>query len=66
MTSPLACRSATSVETVERDRLLRRASSARLALPLRRNVSSSRRRLRSRSDSNEPDPVAGAIDVHSA
>ena len=53
---PPACRSATSVETVERESPVRRASSARLALPRRRSASMSWRRLRSRSDSSEPDP----------
>ncbi len=58
-TSPPVCRSATSVETVERDRPVRRASSARLALPRRRSASTSWRRLRSLSDSSEPEPAAG-------
>ena len=56
-TSPCDCRSETSVETVERDSPVMRARSARLALPRRRSASSSWRRLRSLSDSSEPDPT---------
>src|SRR4051812_31625561 len=53
-TSPLAWRSATRLETVERDRPVTRAISARLAVPRSRRVSTTRKRLSSRSDSNDP------------
>ena len=53
-TSPCACRSATRLETVERDRPVTRAICARLAVPRSRRVSTTRRRLSSRSDSSDP------------
>ena len=44
----------TRLETVERDRPVTRAISARLAVPRSRRVSTTRRRLSSRNDSSDP------------
>src|SRR3954447_11560818 len=52
--NPCAWRSETRLETVERDRPVTRAISARLAVPRSRRVSTTRKRLSSRSDSNDP------------
>ena len=52
--SPCAWRSETRLETVERDRPVTRAISARLAVPRSRRVSTTRRRLSSRNDSSDP------------
>src|SRR4051812_11370069 len=58
--SPWAWRSATRLDTVERDSPVTRAISARLAVPRSRRVSTTRRRLSSRNDSSDPvlTPVA--------
>ena len=53
-TRPLPCRSATRLETVERESPVTRAISARLAVPRSRRVSTTRRRFNSRSDSSDP------------
>ena len=47
-------RSPTIDETVERERSVMRATSARLAAPRSRSASITRRRLPSRSDASEP------------
>ena len=52
--SPESSRSETIVETVERERPVTRASSARLAIPLSRRASITRFRLPSRREANEP------------
>src|SRR4051794_3113016 len=54
VTSPRSTRSATRLETVERESPVARARSARLAVPARRRASTSRARLPSRRASSAP------------
>src|SRR5215210_4627569 len=63
---PWAWRSATRLETVDRDRPVTRAISARLAVPRSRRVSTTRRRFSSRSDSSDPVLTPGATLSHSS
>src|SRR3954453_16561327 len=53
-TSPSACRSATRLDTVDRDSPVRRAMSAREICPSSRNARITRKRFRRRSDSSDP------------
>src|SRR4051794_16332418 len=58
-TSPSACRSATRLDTVERDNPVRRAMSAREIWPSSRSARITRRRFRRRSDSSDPARLGG-------
>ena len=49
------------METVERERPVRRAISARLAVPLIRRKSTMRKRLNSRRELKEPEPDPGLV-----